>query len=59
MESKDSLKICPRCGNSFRCLGERDCWCESYQILQKDFIRITQDFGDCLCPDCLKRYTSD
>jgi hypothetical protein len=40
-------------------MGERDCWCESYQILQKDFLRITRDYGDCLCPDCLKLYTSE
>jgi len=52
-------KKCPKCGASFKCLGEEDCWCESYQILQKDFLRITQDYNDCLCPDCLKEYTSE
>ncbi len=52
-------KSCPRCGKKFNCTGEEDCWCEGYNILQKDFIRITQDFNDCLCPDCLSEYTSD
>ena len=52
-------KTCPQCGTSFQCLGEEDCWCESYQILQKDFLRITQSYRDCLCPLCLKEYTSD
>ena len=55
--SKD--KKCPKCGASFACQGEEDCWCESYQILQKDFLRITQAYNDCLCPECLKEYTSD
>jgi hypothetical protein len=52
-------KTCPKCGAGFQCLGEDDCWCESYQILQKDFLRITQNYNDCLCPECLKGYTSD
>jgi hypothetical protein len=52
-------KNCPKCGASFRCLGDEDCWCEDYQILQKDFLRITLDYNDCLCPQCLKQYTSD
>jgi len=52
-------KKCPKCGAAFECLGEEDCWCESYQILQKDFLIITQNYNDCLCPTCLKEYTSD
>ncbi len=52
-------KTCPRCGAKFKCLGDGDCWCESYPILQKDFLRITQEYSDCLCPECLKEYTSD
>jgi len=52
-------KKCPKCGVAFKCLGEEDCWCESYQILQKDFLHITQNYNDCLCPACLKEYTSD
>jgi ribosomal protein L34E len=52
-------KKCPKCGDSFQCLGDEDCWCESYQILQKDFLRITQAYNDCLCPECLKEYTSE
>jgi hypothetical protein len=52
-------KTCPKCGAGFECQGEEDCWCESYQILQKDFLRITQTYSDCLCPSCLKEYASD
>jgi hypothetical protein len=52
-------KTCPKCGATFLCQGEDDCWCENYQILQKDFLRITQEFSDCLCPECLKEYASD
>lgn len=52
-------KTCPVCGASFQCMGEEDCWCESYQILQKDFLRIAQRYDDCLCPACLKEYTAE
>jgi hypothetical protein len=59
MKTAGNEKKCPRCGATFRCLGDQDCWCESVQILQKDFIRITQSYSDCLCPACLKEYASD
>jgi len=48
-----SKKICPKCGASFSCEGEKDCWCESMQIHKKDMLEITSRFNDCLCPDCL------
>jgi hypothetical protein len=59
MKPAGTNKQCPKCGKTFPCLGEEDCWCESYQILQKDFLRITQAYSDCLCSDCLKEYTSE
>ena len=53
---KGTLKKCPSCGKFFTCHGERDCWCESFQIHQKDFLVITQKYNDCICPECLKQY---
>jgi hypothetical protein len=59
MEITPQIKTCPKCGTEFKCFGEEDCWCETYQILQKDLIRITQEYSDCLCQDCLGEYASD
>jgi hypothetical protein len=51
-----SLKVCPECKTSFTCEGEKDCWCESYQIHKKEMLIITSKYNDCLCPDCLRKY---
>jgi hypothetical protein len=53
---RGKLKKCPSCGNFFTCQGEDDCWCEKYQIPNKEFLRLSQDYNDCICPECLKKY---
>ncbi len=53
---KGELKKCPKCGEFFMCEGDNDCWCEHVQILQKNFLRISQEYNDCLCPKCLDQY---
>ncbi|NMB71692.1 MAG: hypothetical protein GYA22_06050 [Bacteroidales bacterium] len=57
--SKGVLKRCPSCGKFFSCFPEGDCWCEEYKIHRKEMIQLTQEFRDCICPDCLKKYTAD
>ncbi len=49
-------KKCPKCGNLFSCEADNDCWCESFQIHKKEMLAITENYNDCLCPDCLKNY---
>jgi len=49
-------KKCPKCGKSFTCFGERDCWCEKVRIHKKEMMEILQKYSDCLCPECLKEY---
>jgi len=49
-------KKCPACGAGFRCEGDQDCWCESAQIHKAQMQEILEQFSDCLCPDCLKKY---
>lgn len=56
---KGTLKKCPSCGKFFTCQGKEDCWCESYQIPKKEFLRLNEKYTDCLCPDCLKEYTTE
>jgi hypothetical protein len=53
---RGKLKKCPACGKFFTCHEEEDCWCESYQIHKKDFLKLKQEYPDCICPDCLKKY---
>jgi len=51
-----SLKKCPSCGKLFACKGDEDCWCENYQILNKNYYRLMLDHNDCVCENCLKSY---
>jgi len=51
-----TLKKCPSCGSLFECKGGEDCWCENYQILNKNYYRLMLDYDNCLCENCLKNY---
>jgi len=51
-----SIKICPKCGKSFNCEGDKDCWCESVQLHRAAVQEIMESFTDCICEECLKAY---
>ena len=51
-----ATKTCPRCGASFRCEGDKDCWCESRQIHRALMLQLLEEYTDCICPACLKAY---
>ena len=50
------LKKCPSCGRFFGCQGEDDCWCENYQIHKTGYLRISENFTECICQDCLAEF---
>jgi len=51
-----ALKKCQKCGASFRCEGEGDCWCEQLQIHRVQMLEILELYTDCICPRCMKEY---
>jgi hypothetical protein len=51
-----STKRCVKCGSSFHCEGDKDCWCEKINIHKAQMLEIMELFNDCLCPECLKEY---
>jgi hypothetical protein len=51
-----AIKKCPKCGKSFTCYGEKDCWCENYRINKKEMLVIIEKYNDCLCQECLKEF---
>jgi hypothetical protein len=51
-----AVKRCPRCGSLFRCEKEKDCWCEQVPVHRARMIEILEQYNDCICPDCLKKY---
>jgi hypothetical protein len=53
---RGKLKKCPSCGKFFTCQGEDDCWCESFQIPKKEFLKIAENYTDCICQECLMKY---
>jgi hypothetical protein len=47
--------VCERCGQQFGCSRDRiiDCWCVA-QPYQLPLPPEAGNFGDCLCPSCLR-----
>ncbi|HLO60525.1 MAG TPA: cysteine-rich CWC family protein [Bacteroidales bacterium] len=56
---KGKLKRCPACGRFFTCQGEDDCWCEKVRIHAKEMKEIMNTYKDCLCPQCLGKYSRE
>jgi len=52
-----NTKNCPACGNPFTCSGDDDCWCENVRINKKELLIVMSKYKDCLCPDCLGKYS--
>lgn len=50
-------KICPSCKKEFDCLHNADCWCMKYPINEENKAYISLHYEDCLCEDCLKKFT--
>jgi len=51
-----AVKKCQKCGASFTCEGDNDCWCEKVQLHKKEMIELMERYTDCLCPACLGEY---
>lgn len=57
VEEEDSfVSKCPRCGSPFICYTDEHCWCMDKQIHPKTQENIRQQFGGCLCNNCLDFY---
>jgi hypothetical protein len=52
----EANKVCPNCGKSFRCEGDKDCWCEKVEIHRVRMLEIMELYTDCICPDCMEVY---
>ena len=48
------IKKCPKCGSSFECMSESDCWCEKIQIPPKNMKYVLLNYDGCLCKQCLE-----
>ena len=52
------VKRCARCGSPFDCCAG-GCWCGSVELSAAARTTLQQQFSDCLCPTCLRRYAVD
>ena len=50
-------KQCESCGSTFECGGLWFCWCRSVKLDDRTRAELKQQFTDCLCPQCLERYS--
>jgi len=51
------MKTCEECGAEFECAmsgGSTPCWCSGFKLSEQHLAFLSEHFGDCLCPDCLR-----
>jgi len=53
------IKQCPRCKTDFECKTNNvlQCQCVGIPLSEKQRTMIANDFGDCLCADCLHYFS--
>lgn len=57
IETEESyVSKCPRCGKSFICYKDENCWCHDLRVHPKTRDSIQQEFRGCLCSTCLSFY---
>jgi len=52
-------ETCPKCGIKFDCGKSGKCWCYEYEVNPSVLEKINDEFDSCLCPDCLKAFSSN
>ena len=55
--SQSFIAKCPRCGKSFICYKDENCWCHDIRVHPKTRESIKQEFQGCLCKECLGFYS--
>ena len=50
------VNSCPRCGRSFICYNDHNCWCHNQQVHPKTQEALRQQYRGCLCQNCLSFY---
>lgn len=58
--SQHEIKQCPRCKIDFECKTNNvlQCRCAGVPLAEKQRIMIADDYGDCLCTNCLHYFAS-
>jgi Cysteine-rich CWC len=55
MTTEIKEKLCESCGKKFSCganIGK--CWCFEVELKTEALKNIAEEFGNCLCEDCLR-----
>lgn len=47
-------KVCERCGKSFSCTHDINCWCMTVPLTMKVKDYISGLYDDCLCETCIQ-----
>ena len=50
---------CESCGKEFACgMSLRGCWCAEVQLTDEARAELKKQFRDCLCRECLVKYSA-
>lgn len=47
------ISTCPRCQSPFVCYQDGNCWCQQKQVHPATLESLQQQYGGCLCSNCL------
>ncbi len=50
---KNFVSKCGRCGSSFVCYKDENCWCQGIQLTSETQYSLDQRYKGCLCSSCL------
>lgn len=57
-DSGAGKSVCPKCGKTFTCSPQGNCWCNGYALSNKSLLLIRKKYKGCLCENCLRTYAA-
>lgn len=52
-------KHCPKCGKSFECTHDKNCWCMTIKLSETTINQLKKEYPDCLCKECLEEFEAN
>ena len=50
---------CSKCEAEFTCQPQGDCWCNNYQLSERQLAELKSSYKDCLCENCISELSHE